>query len=136
MAVRGAQVVYNSSLLFAQQYANANYGQGIFGQSTVNGVLTGGTPNMISGSSTLPVQWVGGKTVVSFEGTIPAGLVLQQLLPGGSWSQVGSGVLSTTIATPQMITVDLAFGQYRLFNNSASAFANTYVQLSAVPYGL
>jgi hypothetical protein len=146
MAVRGAQVVYNSSLLFAQQYALANYNQGIVGQSLINGVLTGGTPNMIVGSSTLPVQWEGGRTMISFEGNIPPGMQLQQLLPSGSWVQVGSGTFPTSqvssgvilvgMVTPQVFSADTAQGQYRVFNSGSGAYANTYIQMTAIPYGL
>ena len=50
-----------------------------------------------------------------------------------TWMQVGSGVLAQSIFTAQMVALDTAAGQYRVFSNSG-VIAGLFVTLVGVQY--
>lgn len=120
-AIRGSQVIYNSSLQFA---LSIPYGAGATGIQYQNGVAIGGTPvTWAYGSSSIGVQWFGGRTMVHFnsDGVFPpaaANLQIQLQQPGGNWLQVGSGIFPVGITNANMFAFDSVPGQYRVFSNS------------------
>lgn len=137
MAVRGSQVIYNSSLQFA---ATFQYGAGIAGPQYQNGVLVGGTPaTWLTGSSSLPVAWVGGRTMLSVasDGVFPpatANLQLQVQLQNGQWTQIGSGNLLGQIIGNYIQPFDAVPGQYRMFSNSGLT-TGLNILLTGISYG-
>lgn len=124
--MRGSQVIYNSSLQFAIQVPN---GAGVGNQQFQNGVMVGGTPlTWPGGSSSLSVQWVGGRTMVSIDcdGAFPSSslnLQVQMLNQRANWIQVGSGVIPVGPTAAGMWAIDTAPGQYRLSQNSGITVA-------------
>jgi len=136
-AVRGAQIIYNSSLQFA---ASFSYGAGVAGPQYQNGVLVGGTPaTWLTGSSSIPVQWVGGRTMLSIDsdGVFPPAsqlLQLQVMNQRGNWVMAGSGALLAGTVNPYMQVFDAAPGQYRVFSGSGLT-AGLNVLLTGINYG-
>ena len=141
-AVRGNVILYNSSLQLA---ANINTSQGIpavSGPIYQNGVLIGGTPvvwGVGAGSSSIPTQWYGGRTMVHVAGpTFPpvaSGVQVQQLQPdGATWLTIGSGVIPANIIQTGMWSIDTSPGQYRVFSNSG-VISGLCVQMTGVSYG-
>lgn len=136
-AVRGAQIIYNSSLQFA---LSIPYGAGVVGVMVQNGVPISGTPTAWqAGSSSLPVQWVGGRTMLSIDsdGVFPpaaANLQLQVQNQRGNWIQAGSGALLVGTTTAYMQAFDSIPGQYRVFSNSGLTIGLN-ILLTGVSYG-
>ena len=136
-AVRGSQVIYNSSLQFA---ASIGYGAGVGAPQFQNGVLIGGTPiTWAGGSSSLGVQWAGGRTMLSIDsdGVFPpstANLQLQVQNQRGNWMQAGSGTLLVGTTQAYMQPFDSVPGQYRMFSNSGLT-VGLNVLLTGISYG-
>lgn len=136
-AVRGAQVIYNSSLQFAQSIANL---AGVGAPQYLNGVLIGGVPlTWAGGSSSLAVQWAGGRSMVSIDsdGTFPpatANLQLQVQNQRGNWIQVGSGTLPVGPTAAGMWALDTVPGSYRMFSNSGLT-VGLNILLTGIAYG-
>jgi hypothetical protein len=134
-AVRGSQVVYNSSLQFA-----ASIPLGVSGPQFQNGVLVGGTPAAwAGGSSSLSVQWFGGRTMLSIDsdGVFPpaaSSLQLQVQNQRGNWVQAGSGTLLVGTTSAYMQAFDAVPGQYRMFSNSGLT-VGLNILLTGINYG-
>ena len=136
-AVRGAQVIYNSSLQFAVSISNL---AGVGAPQYQNGVLIGGTPiAWAGGSSSLSSQWYGGRAMLSIDsdGVFPpasANLQLQVQNQRGNWIQAGSGTLLVGTTQAYMQTFDSIPGQYRVFSNSGLT-VGLNVLLTGITYG-
>jgi hypothetical protein len=136
-AIRGAQVIYNSSLQFASQIP---YGAGVGNQQYQNGVLVGGVPlTWAGGSSSLSVAWTGGRTMLSIDsdGIFPpssSNLQLQVQNQRGNWMQAGSGALLVGTTQAYMQAFDAIPGQYRVFSNSGLTIGLN-VLLTGISYG-
>lgn len=136
-AVRGSQVLYNSSLQFA---ASIPYGAGVGAPQFQNGVLVGGTPiAWAAGSSSIPVQWGGGRTMVSIDsdGVFPPtaeGLCVQVQNQRGAWLQAGSGALLAGTVSAYMGVFDATPGMYRVFSGSGLT-TGLNVLLTGISYG-
>lgn len=134
-AVRGSQIVYNSSLQFALSVPN-----GAVGIQYQNGVAIGGTPAAWqAGSSSLPVTWFGGWTMLSIDsdGTFPpagAALQLQVQNQRGNWVQAGSGTLLAGVTSAYMQPFASIPGQYRMFSNSGLT-TGLNISLTGISYG-
>lgn len=135
---RGSVVLYNSSLQFA---ASIPYGAGVSNPQFTNGVLTGGTPiTWAGGSSSLAVQWYGGRTAISyaFDGIIPvatANLQVQVQQQNGNWIQAGSGVVLTAPQAASIFVFDAPAGNYRVFSNSGLTIGLN-IMMMGIPYGI
>ena len=140
-AIRGSQTVYNSSLQFAMSlYSGQGYGVGVAGPQFQNGVLVGGTPaTWAGGSSSMAVQWSGGRTMLAIDsdGVFPpatASLQLQVQNQRGNWVQAGSGTLLVGTTSAYMQAFDSIPGQYRMFSNSGLT-TGLNVLLTGISYG-
>lgn len=136
-AVRGSQILYNSSIQFA---LSIGYGLGVSGTQYQNGVPVGGTSiAWAAGSSSLPVQWGGGRTMLSIDsdGVFPpsaANLQVQVQNQRGNWIQVGSGFFAIGPTAAGMWPIDTVPGQYRVFSNSGLT-AGLNIMFTGISYG-
>ena len=134
-SIRGSIIVYNSSLQFATTVPN-----GVAGGQYQNGVLVGGTPaTWAGGSSSLAVQWYGGRTMLSIDsdGVFPPSsqlLALQVQNQRGAWVQAGSGILLAGTTSAYMQAFDAIPGQYRVFSGSGLT-VGLNVLLTGISYG-